>query len=111
MSAYYVTSKLETDVVDSLRIVYPRQLMSLNIKNEETCRLASELARMTGETMTGAVTVALRQRLEREQRARGAKRRLREMRAIADRCAKLLGPGPSAVAHGDVLYDERGLPG
>ena len=40
--------------------------MSLNIKNEETCRLAAELARLTGETKTGAITVALRERLERE---------------------------------------------
>ena len=69
--------------------------MSLNIKNEETCRLAGELARLTGETMTGAITVALRQRLERERR---------------ERCAKLLRDGPSAVEHGDFLYDERGLP-
>ena len=85
--------------------------MSLNIKNDETCRLASELARLTGETMTGAVTVALRERLVRERRVRGADRRLRDMRAIADRCASLLGPGPTAVEHGDLLYDERGLPG
>ena len=42
--------------------------MSLNIKNEETCRLAGELARLTGETMTGAITVALRERLRREKR-------------------------------------------
>ena len=46
--------------------------MSLNIKNEETCRLAGELACLTGETMTGAITVALRDRLEREKRRRGA---------------------------------------
>ena len=84
--------------------------MGLNIKNDETCQLAGELARLTGDTMTGAITVALRERLERERRARGATRRLREMRAIAERCARLLGPGPSAVEHGDVLYDERGLP-
>ncbi|MYA79209.1 MAG: protein transcription factor [Acidobacteriia bacterium] len=84
--------------------------MSLNIKNEETCRLASEMARLTGETMTGAITVALRERLEREKRARSVEARVQELRAIADRCAKLLGPGPSAVEHGDVLYDERGLP-
>ena len=31
--------------------------MSLNIKNDETCQLAGELARLTGETMTGAITV------------------------------------------------------
>ena len=30
--------------------------MSLNIKNDETCRLVGELARLTGETMTGAIT-------------------------------------------------------
>ena len=51
--------------------------MSLNIKNEETCRLVREFARLTGETMTGAITVktgaitvALRQPLERERRER-----------------------------------------
>ncbi len=84
--------------------------MSLNIKNDETCRLASELARLTGETMTGAITVALRERLEREKRERSVEARIQKMRATAERCAKLLAPGPSAVEHGDVLYDERGLP-
>lgn len=84
--------------------------MSLNIKNHETCRLARDLAQLTGETMTGAITVALQERLEREKRGRSMGDRLQEMRAIAERCAKLLGPGPSAVEHGDLLYDERGLP-
>ena len=84
--------------------------MSLNIKNEETCRLAGELARLTGETMTGAITVALHERLEREKRARSVDARVRDLRAIAERCAKLLGPGLSAVEHGDFLYDEQGLP-
>ena len=84
--------------------------MSLNIKNEETCRLAGELARLTGETMTGAITVALKDRLQRERRQRGANVRLRKMRAIAERCAKLLTEGGPAVDHGDLLYDERGLP-
>lgn len=84
--------------------------MSLNIKNDETRRLASELARLTGETMTGAVTVALRERLEREKRRRGADALARELHAIGQRCASLLGPGPSAAEHGDLLYDEQGLP-
>ncbi len=84
--------------------------MSLKIKNEETCRLAGELARVTGETMTGAITVALRDRLERELRRRGADAVARDLHAIGQRCASLLGPGPSAVEHGDLLYDERGLP-
>ena len=84
--------------------------MSLNIKNGETCALASELATLTGETMTGAITVALRDRLERERRLRGMETRAGKLRAIADRCAELMGPGPSSVEHGDLLYDERGLP-
>ena len=84
--------------------------MGLNIKNDETCRLAGELARLTGETKTGAITVALQERLEREKRLRDADVRAQKLRAIAERCAKLLGPGPSAVEHGDILYDERGLP-
>ena len=81
--------------------------MSLNIKNEETYRLARELAELTGETMTEAVTVALRERLERQ---RIIAEKIRNMRAISKRCAALLRDGPSAVEHGDFLYDERGLP-
>lgn len=33
-----------------------------------------------------------------------------DLHAIGLRCAALLGPGPSAADHGDLLYDERGLP-
>ena len=84
--------------------------MGLNIKNDETCRLAGELARLTGETMTGAITVALHQRLAREKRLRDADARVEELLAIGRRCAESLGPGPSAVEHGDLLYDDRGLP-
>ena len=85
--------------------------MSLNIKNEETCRLASELAYLTGETMTGAITVALRERLEREKRERSVEAKVRELHAIGQHCAAMLrNDWPSAVEHGDLLYDERGLP-
>ena len=81
--------------------------MSLNIKNDETCRLARELARITGETMTGAITVALQERLARE---RSAEARVQELLAIGQRCARLVGEGPTAAEHGAVLYDEQGLP-
>ena len=84
--------------------------MGLNIKNEATCALARELADLTGETMTGAISVALRERLEREKQIRDKDALLRDIRAIAERCAARLGPGPSAVEHGDYLYDEHGLP-
>ena len=84
--------------------------MSLNIENEQTCRLAGELADLTGETMTGAITVALKERLERERRQRGVNVRLQRMRTISERCAKLLRDAGPPVDHGDFLYDERGLP-
>ena len=77
--------------------------MSLNIKNDETSRL-------TGETMTGAITVSLRERLAREKRLRNAEALTRELHAIGQRCASLLRPGPAAVEHGNLLYDEQGLP-
>ena len=84
--------------------------MSINIKNEETCRLANELAQLTGDTMTGAITVALRERLERERSERSAEARVQRLLAIGKRCASMLRDGPSAVEHDDFLYDERGLP-
>ena len=84
--------------------------MSLNIKNEETCELARELATLTGESMTGAITVALRERLEREIHERSVETRVQELRSIARRCGLLLKDGPSAIEHGDFLYGEDGLP-
>lgn len=48
----------------------------------------------------------LRERLERERRRRNMEARARKLRAIAERCAALMGPGPSAVEHGDLLYDD-----
>jgi antitoxin VapB len=44
--------------------------MALSIKTVEADRLARSLAKLTGETMTKAVTVALRERLDRERAKR-----------------------------------------
>jgi antitoxin VapB len=44
--------------------------MALSIKTREADALARDLAKLTGETMTEAVTVALRERLDREKAAR-----------------------------------------
>jgi antitoxin VapB len=46
--------------------------MALSIKTAEADALARRLARLTGETMTEAVTAALRERLAREQARREA---------------------------------------
>ena len=80
------------------------------ISDEETCRLASDLARLTGETITEAITVALRERLASVRRERSVYARLKKMRAISERCARQLRDGSSAIEHGDFLYDEHGLP-
>jgi antitoxin VapB len=81
--------------------------MTLNIKDPKAHDLAQALARETGETMTLAVIEALRERLARVQRGRRIAS-ADELLAIGQRCAQGLS-GP-IVAHGDLLYDERGLP-
>jgi len=60
--------------------------MTLNIKNPETHRLATELARLTRETLTQAVTEALRERMERVSRQR-QKATAAELLTIGKRCA------------------------
>ena len=92
------------------RILPGDKQIRLNINNDETCRLAVELAALTGETPTGAIAVALRERLAREKRRRDAKALAQELHAIGQRCAALLAPGPAAVEHDQLLYHERGLP-
>ena len=83
--------------------------MSLNIKSEETHRLAQELAEITGESLTAAVTVAVRERLDRVRRQRGVSLADRLL-AIGKDCAAHLKEPYRSVDHGKLLYDERGLP-
>lgn len=81
--------------------------MGLNIKNAETCRLAAELAELTGDTMTGAITKALEEALEQERRKREVERKMSEVRKLLDRSS-----GSGGLSSADVdrlLYDERGL--
>lgn len=83
--------------------------MSLNIKSEETHRLVRELAELTGESMTAAVTAAVRDRVERIRRERetGLADRLL---AIGKDCALRLKEPFRSADHAELLYDERGLP-
>ena len=83
--------------------------MGLNIKNEETDRLVEELAKLTGESMTVAVTEAVRERLERIRHTQGTSLADRLV-AIGRDCATHLKEPFSSIDHGELLYDERGLP-
>jgi antitoxin VapB len=83
--------------------------MSLNIKNKEAHRLAEELAKLTGESMTTAVTIAVRERLDRVRREQSPSLADRLLMIGQDCAAHLKEPFRSAD-HGDLLYDERGLP-
>ncbi|MBV8675082.1 MAG: type II toxin-antitoxin system VapB family antitoxin [Acidobacteriaceae bacterium] len=83
--------------------------MSLNIKNEETNRLIHELAGITGETLSGAVRSAVQERLVRlrKQSNAGLSERLL---SIGRETAPLFEEPFRSMEHGDLLYDELGLP-
>jgi antitoxin VapB len=83
--------------------------MSLNIKNDEANTLAHELATLTGESLTTAVTVSLRERLESLQKTKPADLAQRLLQIGKD-CAQRLKEPYLTVDHGDLLYDENGLP-
>lgn len=83
-----------------------RLQMGLNIKNMEAHRLAEQLAKLTG---TAAVTIALRERLERVRREHNTGLADRLLKIGKDGAAHLKEPFRSAD-HGDLLYDENGLP-
>lgn len=83
--------------------------MSLNIKSDEAYRLARDLSERTGESMTRAVVVALRERLDRLQRGSEADFVARLL-AIGRDCAAHLPEASRSLDHDALLYNEKGLP-
>lgn len=83
--------------------------MSLIIKNKETERLARELARLNGESAAEAVEQAVRERLDRV-RTTGSPGLAERLLQIGRECAPLLKEPFRSADHGDLLYDEQGLP-
>lgn len=82
--------------------------MALSIKTDEADRLARQLAAETHETLTEAVTVALRERLDRVRAAR-----VGDVAARLERLAAELATLPVADARPPdeiIGYDEHGLP-
>ncbi|MBB5074675.1 type II toxin-antitoxin system VapB family antitoxin [Nonomuraea endophytica] len=83
--------------------------MSLNIKNAEAEELARKLQRLTGESLTQTVIVAMTERLRRlEQRETDKAERLL---AIGRDMARRMGEGYTSQDFDAMLYDEAtGLP-
>jgi antitoxin VapB len=85
----------------------PGNARSLNIKDPEAHRLAEAIIRETGETITRAVTEALRERYDRLQ-SRRRKASAKELLAIAQRASAHI--KKPHLDHAELLYDEHGLP-
>lgn len=82
--------------------------MAMNIKNEETERLVNELADLTGETLTGAIAAAVREKLQRVRTNRaGMAERLDR---IGEECAAHLREPYRSIDVDEMLYDDKGLP-
>jgi antitoxin VapB len=84
--------------------------MALNIKSREAHKLAQELAQLTGESLTAVVTEALRDRLERTKRERHVDSLAERLLAIGRAAAPNFKEPYRSTDHGDLLYDEFGLP-
>jgi antitoxin VapB len=83
--------------------------MALNIKDPEADRVVRELAEVTGESITAAITVAARERLDRVRGVAPAQERARRIRALADEFSKR--PVLDDRSPDEILgYDEHGLP-
>ena len=81
--------------------------MVLSIKNVEAERLAKELARENGTTVTASVIDALDQALKRARGRRGAPSLLDAILEVSDRCAEL--PDLDNRSSEEILgYDKRG---
>lgn len=86
--------------------------MSLNIKNPATYQLAKELAAATGESMTQAVTQAIRERLGRirAEAEVDVEARAARIMELADELHRRAPPGYWDQDFDALLYDEDGLP-
>jgi antitoxin VapB len=80
--------------------------IQINIKNQETRALLDEIVGRTGESVTEAVNAALRERLRELTR----EEKLARGRAISKECGPLWVEPWKSMEHGDMLYDEDGMP-
>ena len=82
--------------------------MRLTIKDPEVVKLAQSQAQETGESLTSAIAIALRERLARIRRSGKQEAKAEALLRIGRRCASHLKHKPTR--HAALLYDETGLP-
>ena len=80
--------------------------MALNIKDDSIHEAVKRIAQITGESQAQAVATAVTERLARLERDKLAARLL----AIGQRTASRMTAETKQLHHGDLLYDDRGLP-
>jgi hypothetical protein len=86
-------------------------MAALNIKNEDVVSLVKELAEREGKSMTAVVREAVEAQLERTRAAEHEASGLAErLLAIGRSTAPLWSEPRLSRTHGDLLYDEYGLP-
>jgi antitoxin VapB len=83
--------------------------VALNIKNDEAHKLARQLAKITGESLTEAVIQSIRERLVRIKRVNKTDLADR-LTQIGKECAAHLKEPYKSIDHGEFLYDDKGLP-
>lgn len=81
--------------------------MAFNIKNEETIQIAREIAAETGKSIATVFDVSIREWQER--RPQRADLRRRRIQRIVAETSEILREQP-LPDHGDLLYDDRGMP-
>jgi antitoxin VapB len=82
-------------------------MKTLNVKDPEAHQLASQIARLTGKSLTQVVTEALRDRLDKLERSK-RKASLEELNEIALSISRNI--KRPYEDHATLLYDENGLP-
>ena len=84
--------------------------MSLNIKNPRAYDLASELAELTGESLTATVINSLEATLKEERRRKARSTTAERILAFADRFAAGMPREYGSADHATLLYGDDGLP-
>jgi antitoxin VapB len=83
--------------------------MSRNLRSTETERLAQQIARETGESLTEAIERALRERLERPHQRRRGRITMEKLEDILRRVDAL--PTLDTRPEDEILgYDDQGIP-